>query len=374
MMCLGASIYEATLHGDETLLLPAVDRWRALTGFYPAILPLWSPFDLDLPAPRGNGFPADWLLQGLRERRIEPAIFAHSADEPGWATHGYEAILRGERDEALERWGLQAAAYGHRLVFRWDQEMNGRFPWSLREPAEYIRVFRHVSQRIRHVAGARNVEFFFCPSLRGQDSGLDIIESYYPGDEWCQHVGFDGFSRTEQWTPLAEQWGPTVRRLERMTERPIVVGEFGRRVDLPQRDEWLASLGDVRGVSAAIYFDMNLTFFDWPGHHWLMGGPMRKVYASLPRCRPLVEEPTEGPLPEPSAEPFTSPSPEPSPAPSLEGSPEASLQPSPVPDQTPGASAAPRPSPTAHTASPASGVDASRASVEDTSLPRRHTL
>ena len=70
VMCLGASIFEATLHGDESSVLPAVDRWRELTGFYPNILPLWSPFDLDLPAPRGRGFPADWLLQGLRERGI----------------------------------------------------------------------------------------------------------------------------------------------------------------------------------------------------------------------------------------------------------------------------------------------------------------
>lgn len=322
-MCLGASVYEATLHGDEALVLPAVDRWQALTGFYPAILPLWSPFDLDLPAPRGNGFPADWLLEGLRERGVEPAIYAHSADEPRWRTHGYEAILRGERDEALEQWGQQAAAYGQRLIFRWDHEMNGKFPWSLREPSEYIRVFRHVSERIRRVAGARNVEFFFCPSLRGQDAGLDIIESYFPGDPWCQQVGFDGFSRTEQWEPLAEQWGPTIRRLQRMTDRPIVVGEFGRRVDLPQRDEWLASLRDVRDVSTAIYFDMNLTFFDWPGHHWLMGGPMRQVYASLPRCKPLVHEPRETPSPEPSPEPSPSVAPESS----LEGSPEPSPEP-----------------------------------------------
>ena len=80
-VCLGAALYEATLHGDETLVLPAVDRWADVTGFYPALLPLWSPFDLELPAPRGGIFPADWLLQGLRERGVEPAVFAHSADE-----------------------------------------------------------------------------------------------------------------------------------------------------------------------------------------------------------------------------------------------------------------------------------------------------
>ena len=94
-LCLGVALFEATQHGDETLVLPAVDRWRELTGFYPAILPLWSPFDLELPAPRGGIFPADWLLQGLRERGVEPAVFAHSADEVRWRTHGYEAILRG---------------------------------------------------------------------------------------------------------------------------------------------------------------------------------------------------------------------------------------------------------------------------------------
>ncbi len=300
MICLGASIYEATLHGDESLVLPAVDRWRMLTGFYPAILPLWSPFDLDLPAPRGNDFPADWLLGGLRERGIEPAVFAHSADERRWDTHGYEAILRGDRDRALEKWGEAAAAYGHRLILRWDQEANGSFPWSLRPPAEYIAVFRRVSDRIRRVAGARNVELHFCPSLREGKDGLDTIESYYPGDDWVQHVGFDGYSRTERWIPLAEQWGPLLDRYARMTRRPVLVGEFGRRIDLDQRDQWLATLADVRGVEAAIYFDMDLPFFESPAHHWLMGEPMRDVYASLPRCKRPVEAPEPEPSPEPS--------------------------------------------------------------------------
>ena len=282
VMCLGVSIYEATLHGDETQVLPAIDDWRVLTGFYPSILPLWSPFDRDLPAPRGSGFPADWLLRGLRMRGIEPAIFAHSASGANWQAHGYEAVLAGDRDEALEQWGLAAAAYGHRLLLRWDQEMNGGFPWSKRDPDEYVAVFRHVSQRIRDVAGAHNVELGFCPSLRKNVAGLDPIESYYPGDGWCQFVGFDGYSRTETWEPLAEQWGPLLEPLRQMSAQPIVVGEFGRRIDLPQRAAWLASLRDVQDVSAVIYFDMDLTHFKEPAQHWRMNRAMREVYRKEP--------------------------------------------------------------------------------------------
>jgi len=293
VICLGASIYEATLHGDESLILPAIDRWRDLTGVYPSILPLWSPFNHDAPAPRGGDFPADWLLQRLRNRGIEPAVFAHSSDSFRWNSRGYEAILRGDRDKALERWGRAAAEYGHRLVFRWDQEMNGRFPWSKRSPDEYIRVFRRVSNRIRKVAGARNVKFFFCPTLRGSKDGLDLIESYYPGDDWCQRVGFDAYSRGEDWTPLADQWQPLIERYQQMTDRPIIVGEFGRRLDRTSRAAWLRSLAEVRDVHAAIYFDMNLTHFEEPAHHWRMGRRMRRVYRNLPHCPPLADEPEE---------------------------------------------------------------------------------
>lgn len=292
-MCLGAAIYEATLHGHEWFVLPAVDRWREETGFYPALLPLWSPFDLDLPAPRGGRFPADWLLAGLRRRGIEPAIFAHSAGAPRWSSHGYEAILAGKRDEALEAWGIAAAAYGRHLVLRWDQEMNGGFPWSDRDPRQYQAVFRHVSRRIREVAGARNVKLYFCPSARRNEKGLDLIESYYPGDDACQVVGFDGYSRQERWLPLAATWDPLIERLRRMSGRPIVVGEFGRRIDLPQRAAWLASLREVQGVAAAVYFDMDLTHFEAPAHHWRMSGPMRAVYRGLPRCEGRVR-PADG--------------------------------------------------------------------------------
>jgi hypothetical protein len=283
-MCLGAAIYEATLHGHEWFVLGALDRWRDETGFYPSVLPLWSPFDLDLPAPRGGRFPEGWLLDGLRRRGIEPAIFARSAGKASWPTHGYEAILAGERDEALERWGQAAATDGHRLLLRWDHEMNGRMPWSRRDPETYKAAWRHVSHRIRAVAGAGNVELYFCPTLRVNGPGLDLIEAYYPGDEWTQVVGFDGYSRTEGWLPIAEQWAPLIDRLGRMSARPIVVGEFGRRVDLPQRAAWLRSLEDVRGVAAAIYFDINLTQFERPGHHWRMNTAMRRIYSELPRC------------------------------------------------------------------------------------------
>ena len=355
-MCLGAALYEATLHGDETLVLPAVDRWREVTGFYPAILPLWSPFDLELPAPRGGIFPADWLLQGLRERGVEPAVFAHSADEARWKTHGYEAILRGERDEALEAWGVAAAAYGHRLILRWDQEMNGKFPWSDRPPREYVAAFRHVSDRIRRVAGARNVELHFCPGLRGGRPGLDTIESYYPGDEWCQHAGFDGYSRTEEWMPLAEQWGPIIDRLGTISRRPILVGEFGRRIDLADRDGWLATLADVRGVEAAVYFDMNLPFFEAPSNHWLMDRPMREVFASLPRCRLIRAEPRATPSPEPSPEP----------------SPSADLEVPAEPSASPGTGPSMRPSPSTDTLpliapSPSAGPSAVLQSISRTS-------
>jgi hypothetical protein len=342
LMCPGVSLYEATLHGDETLVLPAVDRWRELTGFYPFILPLWSPFDLDLPAPRGNIFPADWLLQGLRDRGIEPAIFAHSADEPRWETHGYEAILRGDRDEALEEWGLAAARYGHPLIFRWDQEMNGKFPWSDRPAREYVAVFRHVSERIRRVAGAGNVEFHFCPGLRRERPGMDIIESYYPGDEWCQHVGFDGYSRTAEWMPLAEQWGPLMDRLRSISRRPIVVGEFGRRIDLDDRDGWLRSLRDVQGVSAVFYFDMNLTHFEAPAHHWLMDRPMREVYANLPRCERSIAQREPSPTAEASTIPAPSNAPAgPSPSPGASVRPNTSANASPSARPSPGASPGP---------------------------------
>ena len=350
-LCLGVALFEATQHGDETLVLPAVDRWRELTGFYPAILPLWSPFDLELPAPRGGIFPADWLLQGLRERGVEPAVFAHSADEVRWRTHGYEAILRGQRDEALEAWGIAAAAYGHRLILRWDQEMNGKFPWSDRPAPEYVAAFRHVSDRIRHVAGARNVELHFCPGLRTGKPGLDDIEAFYPGDDWCQQAGFDGYSRTETWLPLAEQWGPIVDRLGRISRRPILVGEFGRRIDLPDRDGWLRSLRDVQGVAAAVYFDMDLPFFEAPSNHWLMDRPMREVYASLPRCRLIRAEPRATPSPEPSPSGVPSAEPSRSPGPSSSAGPLPSAGPSPSASPSvgtsPGGSASPTPSPRA---------------------------
>ena len=252
----GVSLREGTGPGED--VLAALDRWAKQAGGYPDMLPIWHRVQvhtLDVP-----------LLRCIKSRGVEPLVYATSTTRSPVVP--YESYLAGEQDGKLDELARAADAYGDRLIVRWDHEQSMQWPpWGGRDPALYRNVFDYVADRLRQ---AGNVRMYWC----GWGPTPTASLRYLPDS--ADFVGFDQYSRTAGWHTLRKEWAPIIGAIRKRTDKPIIVGEFGRLAGLPKRGRWLRSLRNVSDVWAAIYFDMLLIS---EGVDWRMTRWMRRQFA-----------------------------------------------------------------------------------------------
>lgn len=152
------------------------------------------------------------------------------------------AIAAGRYDAYIRSSAGAAAAWGRPLLLRFAQEMNGGwYPWGARRgtsPALYVRAWRHVVQIFRQV-GASNVSWVWSPYAT--NNGRLPFERFYPGDQWVDWVGLDGFNwgSDRVWQSFGGIFGSSYRTLSQMTERPIMIPETGSTEEGGDKAAWI---------------------------------------------------------------------------------------------------------------------------------------
>lgn len=140
-------------------------------------------------------------------------------------------ILDGRRDAHIDAFArLLAAQPGEALVRLMHEPNLARYHWGVgkneydaRAPGVYREVWRRVVARVRATAGpeaAPRVRFAFCPnaeSVPGPGNspahGWNTISAYWPGDEWVDVVGVDGYNWGDTQTPERHGWRSSWRSL-----------------------------------------------------------------------------------------------------------------------------------------------------------------
>jgi hypothetical protein len=181
-----------------------------------------------------------------------------------WACTSDASVTNDSQDALITSYARSLAAYGHPVFLRWFWEMN-----LVNEPRTsaclaglgangYVAAWQHIHAIFESV-GATNVAFVWCPSIQS----MDFAAPYYPGDQYVDWIGFDGYDRQQSSTiittlfqPFYEHWLPN--------GKPILIGETGATTD--QRS-YLAALAtqvpaDLPGIKAVIYYDSKSTS-DW---------------------------------------------------------------------------------------------------------------
>jgi hypothetical protein len=108
-------------------------------------------------------------------------------------------VLDGRHDPYLTAFVEGAATYPGRVILRLFPEMNGRWQqWSVDGEGglvagaeEWTRAWRHVVDLARGQKAA-NVAFMFCANTI--DDGTLAMEDYWPGAEWVDVIGVDGYN------------------------------------------------------------------------------------------------------------------------------------------------------------------------------------
>lgn len=194
------------------------------------------------------------------------AAFAANGATPmiDWTCTSDASIVDGSQDSLITAYADQLKSYGRPVFLRWFWEMNlvnlprnSSCLGSLGSTG-YVEAFQHIRVLFQQ-AGATNVAFVWCPSVAGANFGA----TFYPGDQYVDWIGFDGYDRhqdpnmlTSVFLPFYEHW--------LANGKPMVIGETGATVD---QATYLASLAAdlptlFPDIHAVLYYD-SASASDW---------------------------------------------------------------------------------------------------------------
>lgn len=195
-------------------------------GFPPQIVL----FYLQWPRPGGAGeFPKE-SLEAIRQRGAVPCL----TWEPMFCQDDrevmvlYEQIASGQYDAYLLAFAREAAAWGKPFIIRFAHEMNlERYHWGTakdrygpKSPRIYQQMYRYVVDLLRK-AGANKVLWAFCPNAESLPNpahnpaaSWNRARDYYPGDDYVDILGMDGYNWGTTQTPEKHGWQSSWRSFQ----------------------------------------------------------------------------------------------------------------------------------------------------------------
>jgi hypothetical protein len=174
--------------------------------------------------------------------------------------YSLEKIIAGELDENLRNWMREARKFATPLLAEYGVEVNGWwFPWNglynrgegayEDSVARFREAYRHII-RIARAEGAYNIRWVF--HVDPWDEPVEEwnrLENYYPGDEWIDWVGVSVYGRQvpkdRHAVSFRFQMDWVYERLQRLTDKPAIVCEFGTIDDRHQVAWAQAALQDL---------------------------------------------------------------------------------------------------------------------------------
>ncbi len=186
-------------------------------------------------------------------------------------------VISGAHDAYIRKFAEEARDWGHPFFLRFNWEMNGDwFAWmegvNGNQPGESVVAWRHVHDIFTSV-GADNVTWVWCPNI---DPGgkLGDLASLYPGDEYVDWTGLDGYN----WATSAKNWA-SFDELYRSTydyitqtlapSKPLAISEIGSTETGGSKAAWIEdALSKVANeypqVRALLWFEKFDDGMDWP--------------------------------------------------------------------------------------------------------------
>jgi len=194
------------------------------------------------------------------------AAFASTGATPviDWSCTSDASVISGSQDALITSYATALKSYGRPVFLRWFWEMNltnePRVSGCLGSLGStgYVQAWQHI-WTIFHQVGATNVAFFWCPSIQG----TNFAAPFYPGDQYVDWIGFDGYDRnqdpnmlTTEFLPFYQHWLPN--------QKPMMIGETGATIDQAAYLSRVAAALPVTfpDIKALLYYD-SASSSDW---------------------------------------------------------------------------------------------------------------
>lgn len=163
----------------------------------------------------------------------------------------YSEIISGKYDSYISSFAKSLKYYGQPVILVPFEEANGDwYPWSISQnsnsPAKHIQAYRYLR---KFFADIPNVKFAWSVN----NDPLDSIDSYYPGDEYVDVVGVDGFNFGSPWQTYSQIFSPALNKLASY-RKPIYIFSMACASG-SQKSAWIAiAISQIKSDSRIIGF------------------------------------------------------------------------------------------------------------------------
>ena len=172
-----------------------------------------------------------------------------------------DAIIYGDYDNFIKGYADQVKSWGNPLFIRLGHEFNGDWytygganngdgttngfgdPAKADGPERFIAAYKHVHDIFKQ-EDVTNVTWIWCPNnVSSPAASWNEPEEYYPGDEYVDWIGFDGynFGNSQTWSGWTEFWNiyrPLYATFENYG-KPIMIGEFASVEGGGNKADWI---------------------------------------------------------------------------------------------------------------------------------------
>lgn len=159
-------------------------------------------------------------------------------------------IANGYYDDDIKRWARELRDNGRPVILRPLHEFNGDwYPWGVYTKKnsidDFIPAWRHIVY-IFDTEGADNVQFELCYNRKtwGNGSKDHTFATFYPGDNYVDIVGIDGFNRPHTWSTFDDIYREPYNQLVNITEKPIWIQEMASTSIGGNKTEWIIDAFD----------------------------------------------------------------------------------------------------------------------------------
>jgi mannan endo-1,4-beta-mannosidase len=161
-------------------------------------------------------------------------------------------ILNGEYDDYFHQYARDLKAFGHPVLFRLNNEMNGDWvvysSWhSSKDTDLYKAVWKYIYGIFKQ-HGVDNVLWVWNPnhaSLPGFAWNHELM--YYPGDEYVDIVGLTAYNTGtyypgETWRSFSELYDPLYERYTAWFDKPLMITEFASSSIGGDKARWISDM------------------------------------------------------------------------------------------------------------------------------------
>ncbi len=181
-------------------------------------------------------------------------------------------INRGEFDDYIKSWAEAIKAWGNPIFLRVGHEFNiDGYPWGVinndKDPKKYIKAYRRVVDIFKK-EGVSNVKWVWCfMNFSYPDEPWNDYEAAYPGDDYVDWIGIDGYNwgttqTWSDWQSFQYLFRDQMRRMRKLhPTKPIMVAEFASTEKGGDKAVWTKKIPQflkvsMKDIAAIIWFDI----------------------------------------------------------------------------------------------------------------------